>query len=75
MGTNPGFPWPGRRGTIPSGPEGTVTLRLMIQWQSVLGTWSRKVEAGMRRPDREAAPEEPTAQERAEHVFTHMRRH
>ena len=31
-----------------------------------------EVEAGRRRPDRMAAPEEPTAQERAEHMFTHM---
>ena len=31
-----------------------------------------EMEAGMRRPERKAAPEEPTAQERAEHMFTHM---
>ena len=31
-----------------------------------------EVEARMRRPDRKAAPEETTAQERAEHMFTHM---
>ena len=31
-----------------------------------------EMEAGIRRPDRKAAPEEPTAQERAEHMFTHM---
>ena len=31
-----------------------------------------EVEAGRRRPDRMAALQEPTAQERAEHMFTHM---
>ena len=31
-----------------------------------------EMEAGMRRPERKAAPEEPTAQGRAEHMFTHM---
>ena len=31
-----------------------------------------EMEAGMRRPDRKAALEEPTAQERAEHMLTHM---
>ena len=31
-----------------------------------------EVEAGRRRPDRMAAPEEPTEQERVEHMFTHM---
>ena len=31
-----------------------------------------EMEAGMRRPDWKAAPEEPTAQARAEHMFTHM---
>ena len=31
-----------------------------------------EMEAGMRRPERKAASEEPTAQERAEHMFTHM---
>ena len=31
-----------------------------------------EMEAGIRRPDRKAAPEESTAQERAEHILTHM---
>ena len=31
-----------------------------------------EMEAGMRRPERKAAPEEPTSQERAEHMLTHM---
>ena len=31
-----------------------------------------EMEARMRRPDRKAAPKEPTAQERAEHMLTHM---
>ena len=31
-----------------------------------------EMEAGMRRPDRKAAPEEPTAQERAEHMLARM---
>ena len=31
-----------------------------------------EMEAGMRRPDRKAPPEEPTAQERAEHMLTHV---
>ena len=31
-----------------------------------------EMEAGMRRPDRKAAPAEPTAQERPKHMFTHV---